>query len=183
MALALPLGAEAAFVAGLGLLIYWPFSPGLWAVLAGLALWAAPAFLMGGLPSPVLGVGLAWAVAGLTSSWWTARLGLTYTMLGRDLALGMLIGGMAIPTLLGPLLLSAGLPPLAFGFVGAWVGGSLASWRSGRPAQAAMKQGLAALVSSLGPRGLQLVAALLAIDTALGTSPLGGGGGIHVAAP
>lgn len=179
----LPLLASGAFLASLGLIVFKPFSAGLWGTLVGLVALAAVPVLGGFLPSPLLGLAVLWVAAGLSSSWWTEKLGLTYVATTQSLAMGMLLGGMAIPVLFGPLLASFGVPPLAFGFVGAWVGGSLGAARQGRKPQAAMRLGLAALVSSLGPRGLQLVAALLAIDAAMGLGPLGGAGGLHVAAP
>jgi uncharacterized protein YqgC (DUF456 family) len=148
-------------LAGVGLILFVPFFPGLAVMLAGIVLYVGYHSIMakalaGAQLVPLIAMVL-FSVIGLTSSWWSEKLGLRFTYMSQQVMWGALIGsfiGIFIFGLIGMLL-------------GLILGVFVMELRGGRKLPESLKLGVASLLSMLGPRGFQLLMALLVGGLAL----------------
>jgi uncharacterized protein YqgC (DUF456 family) len=101
---------------------------------------------------------VAFTAIGLSSSWWSEKLGLRFTYVTPNVMWGAVLGsfvGLFLFDILGMLL-------------GLIIGAMAMEIRGGRPVAEACRQGMAAVMSMLGPRGFQLLMALVVGGFALG---------------
>lgn len=153
--------AYVAMLVGLATIVFIPFFPGLLVILAGLAAYVGYSSyqahtLVGMAPVPLVACVLV-SVLGLTSSWWSEKLGLHYVYLRQEAMwgafLGMFVGlyfslvGMIVGMIVGVVFVEIFTMKTAKG--------------------QALRQGVAAFLSMLGPRGFQLVMALLVVSLEL----------------
>jgi len=147
---------------GLGLIVFVPFFPGLAVILAALLLYIGYASVMaGGLAGiavgPLVGI-LIFGLAGLFSSWWSQKLGLNFTYVTPPVMMGAMLGSIVFVMV---------FQSMFWMLLGMIVGAFAMEMRQGRPFKTALHQGTAGLYSMLGPRGFQLVMAMLVIDLAV----------------
>lgn len=163
--LLLPKLVYGVMLASLLAIVFVPFFPGVAVIAVSLLLYigyssyVAHAFV--GLDPIVAGFVLVFALAGIFSSWWTEKLEVRFTYTSQEVAAGMLIGSLAFGMI---------FKTMFWFMLGMLIGGVAMEVRRGRPFPEALRQGLAAIYSSLGPRGFQLLMAMLIIDTSV---PLG----------
>lgn len=144
----------AALIAGIGLCVFVSGEAGLSLMLVALAAaagylaWLSPPF--GSLNLALLLTAGVLGVIGLTVRSWSTRLGLHIHYLASDVMQGAMIGG-----LIGGVLLS--LPGLALGTT---LGIAVVEIRR-HPDARAFRNTVASLMSLVGPRGLQLLLALV----------------------
>ncbi len=156
------IGAGASFLALVGLLmiIFKPFSPGL--AVSGLTMVAAAGYatyLQGGVGvgAVICGVMMLFFFAvGQFSGWWTHKLGVHYVYSTPQLIWGGFLGMCLMMIFRAPLFLQI----IAL-FVGA-MGASMGIEK--RPFKESLSRGPLGVYSSLGPRGLHLLMALVVID-------------------
>jgi uncharacterized protein YqgC (DUF456 family) len=146
---------------GVGLILFVPFFPGLAVILGGVLLYvgvmSAIAKTLSGIDVVTLVALIVVSVIGMTSAFWTEKLGLRFTYMSQQIMWGAIIGslvGMFVFGMVGMLL-------------GLIVGCMAMEMRGGRSPQESVKQGVSALMSMLGPRGFQLVMALVAASLVL----------------
>ena len=102
------------------------------------------------------------ALLGMFSSFWTEKLGLRFTYVSQLVAWGSMIVSMIFGMVLGSM----------FWFtVGMLVGAIAMELREGRGVPESLRMGAAAVYSMLGPRGLQLLIAILIIETGAPAMP------------
>jgi uncharacterized protein YqgC (DUF456 family) len=153
--------AQLCLLAGVGLIMFVPFFPGLAVMLAGvLAYVGYQSFMaktLAGIDAVTLGMIVGLTVIGLTSSWWSEKLGMRFTYLNQQAMWGAIIGSFIGIFLFGMLGMLIGLI----------LGTMVMELRGGKPFADSLRQGVASLLSMLGPRGFQLVMALLVGGLAL----------------
>ncbi|MDB5098245.1 MAG: hypothetical protein JWM80_2666 [Cyanobacteria bacterium RYN_339] len=155
----------AATLLSLLLIVFVPFFPGVAVILVAIAGWVGyNSFLahnLAGMPPVSLGFVVVIGLIALTSAWWTEKLELRFSYASQDVVWGMMIGSFAFGAVLGTM----------FWFlVGMFAGAVIMEARDGRPLQDAVRRGLADVYSTVGPRGFQLLMAMLIVDAAV---PLG----------
>jgi hypothetical protein len=143
-----------AMAGGIGLIVLVPFFPGLAVILAAVLVYvayaSAVAGTLAGLGAVPLALIVAISVLGLTSGWWTERFGIHMHFVSPQVAYAGVIG-----SVIGTLL--ASMPGMLLGLmVGVVV---LEIQRS--PNARGLRNGFASLISLAGPRGFQLMLALL----------------------
>lgn len=150
----------AAMALGIGLIIFVPFFPGLAVILASVVAYVGyrsyGAMTFAGIDIPSLVIIVALSVIGMTSSWWSEKLGLRFSYMSQQVMWGAIIGsfiGIFIWGMVGFLL-------------GLILGVFVMELRGGKKPGDAIRQGLGSLLSLLGPRGMQLMMALLVASTA-----------------
>ena len=142
-------------LAGVALIIFKPFFPGLAVMVAGLLAYVAyESFVARDLAGiglvPLISIVVLSAI-GLTSAWWSEKLGIRFTYMSQQVMWGAIIGSFIGIFLFGMLGMVLGL-----------IIGTLAmELRGGRPLPEAARQGVGAVLSMLGPRGFQLIMALV----------------------
>lgn len=155
--------AHLVMLVGLGLIIFVPFFPGLmtiglavlaYAVWAGVTAQSFSTFQMVALAGVVL-----FSAAGTFSSWWSEKLGLRFTYVTPE----VLWGAFLALILVSILNLSMFWQIIAL-FVGATIAAIGVQKRSFKEG---VQHGPVAIYSMLGPRGFQLLMALLVCDLAL----------------
>lgn len=155
--------AHLVMLLGVGLIIFVPFAPGLAAVgLAALAYAGYAAFASQTLSTfQVLALaGVAFfTAAGSFSSWWSEKLGIRFTYITPE----VLWGGFLALILVSILNLSMFWQIIAL-FVGATIAAIAVQKRGFKDA---LMHGPVAIYSMLGPRGFQLLMALLVSDLAI----------------
>lgn len=147
---------------GLMLIVFRPFFPGLAIISAtvlgyyALGCVVLPPTSLAEVPYLALpGVVLATAL-GLGSGWWTEKLGVRFTYAGQDIGMAAFLG-MVIAMLL--------YLPLVPQVIGMSIGASLAMiYVQKRPPLDAIRNGPVAVYSMLGPRGFQLLMALVVCE-------------------
>jgi uncharacterized protein YqgC (DUF456 family) len=154
-----------AMLASLLLIVFVPFFPGVAVILVAVVGWVGyQSFLaqgLAGMPAITLGFVAVVGLIALTSAWWTERLELRYSYTSQDVVWGMMIGSMAFGVVLGTM----------FWFmIGMLLGAVIMEARGGRPGAEAFRRGMADVYSALGPRGFQLLMAMLIVDASV---PLG----------
>ena len=153
--------AQLCLLAGVGLIIFRPFFPGLAVMLAG-ALYvgyhSAMARALAGMPLVPLIAVVVVTLLGLTSSWWTEKLGLRFSYMSQQVMWGAIIGSFIGIFLFGMLGMLLGL------ILGTFV----MELRGGRKVGESIKLGVGSLLSMLGPRGFQLMMALVVGGLAAG---------------
>jgi hypothetical protein len=154
-----------AMLASLLLIVFVPFFPGVAVILVAVAGWVGymsfTAHDLAGMPAITLGFVVVVGLIALTSAWWTERLELRFSYTSQDVIWGMMVGSFAFGWVLGTM----------FWFmVGMVLGAVIMEARGGRPGTEAIRRGLADVYSALGPRGFQLMMAMLIVDSSV---PLG----------
>lgn len=154
LALYLPLVVDLCLLIGIGLILFVPFFPGLAVMLAGVLLYvgyqSTLAHTFAGMDPVWFGLILVLALAGLTSGWWSEKLGLRFTYMSQQVMWGAIMG-----SFIG---LFFGTFGMLLGFI---VGAMAMELRGGRSFPESLRQGVASLMSMLGPRGFQLLMALV----------------------
>ena len=157
--------AYAAMILSLLLIVFVPFFPGVAVIFGSVLVWVGyNSFLVHGFAGihPVTaGFVLVFSFLGLFSSWWTEKWGVRFTYASQEVSYGMLVGSLAFGMI---------LKTMFWFMIGMLIGGVAMEMRSGRPFREALRQGVGAIYSALGPRGWQLMMAMLIADTA---TPLG----------
>ncbi|MOA08805.1 hypothetical protein D3C78_1286000 [compost metagenome] len=131
-------------------------------MLAGVAVYVGyhsfVAKTLAGVPMVPLIAIVAVSIIGMTSSWWSEKLGLRFSYMSQQVMWGAIIG-----SFIGIFL---------FGMLGMLVGLILGTFvmelRGGRKVGESIKLGVGSLLSMLGPRGFQLVMALVVGGLAMG---------------
>lgn len=154
-----------AMLVSLLLIVFVPFFPGVAVILVALAGWVGYhsylAHSLAGIPPITLGFVVAFGLIALTSAWWTERLELRYSYTSQDVVWGMMVGSLAFGWVLGTM----------FWFMAGMVLGAIVmEARDRRAFPEAVRRGLADVYSALGPRGFQLMMAMLIVDASV---PLG----------
>lgn len=157
--------AHLALLGGIAAIMFAPAVPGLAVMLVGVLAYVAiettrAGTLAGIGVAPLVGLVLV-AAAGLSAPWWTGKLRLGFTYVSQQVMWGALIGsfvGIFIAGIVGML-------------IGLIAGTMIMEVRGGRSVPEALRHGLSALTSMLGPRGFQLVMALVFATIALSGLP------------
>lgn len=143
-------------LAGIFLILLVPFFPGMVVMLAGILIYVGvmsfTAKAFAGMDAVILAVLVVLTIIGTTSSIWSERLGLRFTYISQQAMYGAIIG-----SLLGAFLF--GMLGMLLGLI---IGCMAMELRGGRSPKDSLQQGVSALMSMLGPRGFQLVMALVA---------------------
>lgn len=143
-------------LAGIFLILFVPFFPGMAVMLAGILVYvgvqSAIAKTLAGIDAVTLTVLVVLTLVGTTSSLWSEKLGLRFTYISQQAMWGAIIGA-----LLGTFIF--GMLGMLLGLI---VGCMAMELRGGRSPKESLQQGVSALMSMLGPRGFQLIMALVA---------------------
>ena len=154
--------AYAAMLAGMLLIIFRPFFPGVGLVAAAVLAYDGYGLYLLGTASTreiVLFTLIACLTfAGLMTSWWTEKLGIHYTYVKPELVWGGFLGMILFAILNMPLF--GQIVGLFLGAIAAAIGVEK------RPFLDALRHGPIAIYCMLGPRGFQLLMALLVADLA-----------------
>jgi uncharacterized protein YqgC (DUF456 family) len=157
----LRVAVDVCMLLGIGLILFRPFFPGLLVILAGLAVYVGYASYEAHTLAGITPVGLALvavaAAVALSSSWWQDKLGLRFTYTDSMVMWGAFVGsfvGMYLWDIFGLL-------------IGLVIGAFAMELRGGKRLPDAFRQGVASMLSMLGPRGFQLIMANLASQIAL----------------
>jgi uncharacterized protein YqgC (DUF456 family) len=159
----------ATMLACLALIVFVPFFPGVAVMFTVIVAYVGYASFMAqgfaGIAPLSAGLVVLFALSGIFSSWWTEKLGLRFTYVSQQVMWGAIIGSLVIGM----------VRPGMFWFMIGMIIGAIATELSQRkPFVEAVRQGVAAVYSMLGPRGFQLLMAMLIIDVSLwslGTLP------------
>lgn len=150
-----------AMLMGIGLILFVPFFPGLALIAGAIVAYVAYASYRAGTLAGMAPVSLVLVVTlaaiGLTSAWWSEKLGLRFTYMAPTVMWGALIG-----SFVGILIF--GMPGMLIGLVAGTVAMEL---RGGRPLPESLRHGVASLLAMLGPRGFQLLIALIVVSLGL----------------
>ena len=150
-----------AILGGIALIMFRPFFPGLAVILGGVLLYVGYESVVArgfaGMSPVWLAIVIGLSALGLTSSWWSEKLGVRFAHMSQQVMWGAIIG-----SFLGILL--AGVFGMLLGLI---IGTFAMELRSGRKPVEAARLGLGSLLSMLGPRGFQLIMALLVSSLAL----------------
>jgi uncharacterized protein YqgC (DUF456 family) len=147
------------------LIVFVPFFPGVAVIMVAVAGYVGySSFLahgLAGMPPITLGFVAVFGLLALTSAWWTEKLEVRFSYTSQDVVWGMFIGSFAFGWVLGTM----------FWFmVGMLLGAIVMEARDGRPLPEAIRRGISDLYSTLGPRGFQLLMALMIVAA---PTPLG----------
>jgi uncharacterized protein YqgC (DUF456 family) len=152
---------DVCMLVGIGLILFRPFFPGLLVILAGLAVYVGyfsfTAHTLAGITPVGLALVAVTAAVALSSTWWSDKLGLRFTYTDSMVMWGAFVGsfvGMYLWNIFGLL-------------IGLVIGAFAMELRGGKRLPDALRQGMASMLSMLGPRGFQLIMAILASQLAL----------------
>jgi hypothetical protein len=149
-----------AMIGGIGLILFVPFFPGLAVILAAVLAYvgyvSAVSHTLAGMGPVALGLFTLVGLAGLSSGWWTERFGIHLHYVSPEVAYAGVIG-----SLIGTLVI--GQPGMLVGLIA----GVLIFEIIRQPNARGVRSGFASLISLSGPRGFQLILALLMAAIAL----------------
>ena len=144
-----------AMIAGIVLIVAVPFFPGLALILLSLLLYVGyasyTAHTLAGMDMASLAMVVVLSVVGLTSASWSERLGIRFAYMDQQV-----LAYATIFSFVGIYLW--GIPGLLIGLV---LGALVGELQARRPFPEALRRAFASMMSALGPRGFQLLMAIV----------------------
>lgn len=144
------------------LIVFVPFFPGVAVMFVSIAAYVGYASytahdFSGILPSSA-GLVVIFAVAGMFSTFWAERLQLRYTYVSQQTMWGAILGSLIVGMV---------LQGIFWFMLGMVIGAVAMEFQRSRRLGESVRQGLAALYSMLGPRGFQLLMAMLIVEVGM----------------